>query len=116
MSKSKKFHDPKRVTILDKFTYKNVGVLTQCVDNVYQFILYHNGEFYSSYNVITSEKALTNKELTSVGNLVSAQAKATVDMLLARENGDDLLQKNEQGAAIVEELDKAFAGQKPHRT
>lgn len=116
MSKSKKLHNPKRILTLAVLERKGAKILVQCVDNVFQFIIYYKDNFYSSYNVITSEKPLNHTELTAASNLAADQAYATLDMLIAKDSNEDLTKTHEQGAAIVEELDKAFSGQKPHRT
>lgn len=114
MSKSKhpKKHQNKKpqpniqVKILAIRKYKDADIMVQNHGNMFQYIIFWRGNFYTSYNEILGAYKFSNRELEQGGDLCLDQAIATIETLIHKDNPDELLKKHEQGAAIMDVLEK----------
>lgn len=113
MSKKKlDLTDPRRVLIIAVEPYRGAKILIQNVDNIFQYVVYYKDQFYSQYNCITSDHPFSRMEQQEYAGLSLAQAKATIETLIAQETNEDLSETHEQGKAVLDEMEKVW-GDKP---
>lgn len=100
----------KPLRILKTTEYKGFYILVQQIipENMFQFILFKEGKFYQGFNIITpanGRKKHSRDDLIKCAGLMLDYAFTTVDVLLAKDNPDELLKKNQNGAAVLEVLE-----------
>ena len=99
-----------KLRVLKTTEYKGFHLLIQNYENFFQFIAFSDGKFYQGFNIITPESGRKKHDqdtLIKCGALMIDYAMTTVDVLLAKDNPDKLLEENATGAAVVKALENA---------
>lgn len=105
--------DKKSLRILKVTEYKGFHVLLQQLikQHLFQFILFDpkEGKFYQGFSIITPKggknKQHTDNDLLGIAGVMLDYAYTTVDTILKKDNPDELIKENEQGAAVLEVLE-----------
>ncbi len=99
-----------KLRVLKTTEYKGYHILIQNYGDFFQFIAFADGKFYQGFNIITPEKGKkkhNSDTLVKCGALMLDYAMTTVDVLLAKDNPEKLLEENATGAAVVKVLENA---------
>ena len=73
------------IKLLQKSEYEGCPIYIRMIDGkIFEYILLHEGEIYTGYNVITpakGKKKLTKAQIAQAGALIFTGAITTIDML-----------------------------------
>lgn len=107
----------KQVNVLSMESYKGYDFIIQNYDRMFQYWIYKpaddpsaGGEWLSNYTIVTplagKEHILyTRTQLEHGRKLIQQQVIATIETLIHKDNPQELLDKNEQAAGIVEVME-----------
>lgn len=105
------------------FQYKEMAVNVEQVGYIFKYNIYDpkTKQWYSHYvtdeevNGKTCEecghkelkkKSYTDKEIVGIADTVVDMAKATIDLILKKDNVEELIEENVKGAVVVEALEE----------
>lgn len=111
MAKKKNHQSKGLIRVLQLVDYKGGSILIRKLpNNIYEWIVFFKGKFYSSYIIIDPVKGQTDlneEEISEVTKMLYAGAATTIDYQL----GEKLSKKTKEMVKIFESGRKSIGGQ-----